>query len=314
MLLHTYIPHFILSYNHASFVDLKYHSHPNAPMLLSASYFVADFTKGTKIIDEPGKYKLCEDIVFNPNAPTGNSLSDGAFDPDYDLYDKNNYGLGFFAAIAISAPNVEIYLNCHTIEQSAGHALMQRFFAIFELANSPFLPNVGPANFVGEGSPFASASNVVIQGPGIIGRSSHHGIHGNENSNITIQDVVFKDFEVAAVSLNNVDDLTIEGCTIPHNRQNVPILGSFSAATQIRPYGKKLAELGYGMDIKGEWTSAEELYANLVTSIDNVWDDVITHGFIDQANHPDEYNLFNNEFKVVDGPCYAFVAHGKGPP
>ena len=78
--------------------------------------------------------------------------------------------------MAIAADDVTLYLNGHTIEQSAGHALMQRFFAVIELANSPFISNAGPAQFVsGGGSAYAAASNVNILGPGTIGRSSHHG-------------------------------------------------------------------------------------------------------------------------------------------
>ena len=116
--------------------------------------------------------------------------------PDFNVYDEKAYGMGFFAAIAISASDVEIYLNNFSIEQSASHALMQRFFAIIELANSPFLESVGPAQFVGDGG-FKSASKVLIQGPGRIGRSAHHGVHGNENQDITIH--TFQEFEVAAV-------------------------------------------------------------------------------------------------------------------
>ena len=33
------------------------------------------------------------------------------------------------------------------------------------------------------------------------------GIHGNDNSNVKIAAVEFRDFEVAAVALNNVDNL-----------------------------------------------------------------------------------------------------------
>lgn len=61
------------------------------------------------------------------------------------------------------------------MEQSVGHALFQRFFALIELNSSPFSPGVGPAQFVGDGDTFAAASNVRILGPGTLGRSSHHG-------------------------------------------------------------------------------------------------------------------------------------------
>ena len=173
--------------------------------------------------------------MFHPNGPEiGSTPAQNAFDPDFSVYDANFYGLGFFSAIAISASDVNLYLNCHSIEQSNGHALFQRFFAVIELANSPFIRNAGPANFVGEKTRFKAAKGVVIQGPGTIGRSSHHGIHGNNNKNVRIKNVTFKDFEVAAVALNNVDDATIMNCDIPNNRHDVPVLGSFSAARMLR--------------------------------------------------------------------------------
>ena len=123
---------------------------------------------GTVIISEPGNYKLCEDISFGPNSPS--------FDPIFDgYYSANNYGLGFFAAVAITTSDVKLFLNGHTIEQTAEHALMQRFFSVVELANSPFIESAGPAQFVGDNEWFSPASNVEIVGPGTIGRSSHHG-------------------------------------------------------------------------------------------------------------------------------------------
>ena len=36
-------------------------------------------------------------------------------------------------------------------------------------------------------------------------------------------------------------------------------------------------------------------------------------GFIDSVSHPNEFKLFNNPHHVIDGPCYAFLVHGKGP-
>jgi hypothetical protein len=60
------------------------------------------------------------------------------------------------------------------------------------------------------------------------------GIHGNDNNNVIIQSIHFRDFEVAAVSLNNVRSLIIEDCNIERNRQDIPVLGMFSAARFIR--------------------------------------------------------------------------------
>jgi len=284
----------------------------------------ADFDQGTKIITSPGTYKLCEDISFFPNGPAPGELPDeDAFDPVFDgTYSSNGYGLGFFSAIAIASEGVTINLNNHTIEQSAGHALMQRFFAVIELASSPFIPGVGPAQFVNDDENFITASDVQILGPGTIGRSSHHGIHGNGNTNVTIANVMFRDFEVAAVSLNKVDILEISGCHVVQNRHDVPVVGIFSAARFLRPYGKILKNLRpkYKVDLydptsgRVETKRAGDIYDKLIASIENVYNDVVLgNGHIDPISHPEEHHLFDNPFKVVDGPCYVFVVHGKGP-
>lgn len=268
------------------------------------------------IIDAPGNYKLCEDISFSPGLSKGATVTkadmETLFDPDFSKYDPNSFGLGFFAAIAITADDVTLFLNGCTIEQSVEHALMQRFFAVIELASAPFIPSVGPAQFVGA-TGFKAAKNVKILGPGTIGRSSHHGIHGNDNVDVEISGIVFEDFEVAAVSLNNVDNLLIEDNVIPHNRQDVPVLGMFSSARLIRPYGKKLADEGFNMMLRGQGVTAAEVYDALLESIFNVFSDVRASGEISAVNHAEDYGLYNNRFRAVDGPCYAFLVHGKGP-
>jgi len=121
----------------------------------------------------------------------GDLPSDDAFDPKIDdIYKDNEFGMGFFAAICIACSVVTLHLNDFKIEQSKGHALMQRFFALIELASSPFIPDVGPANFVSD--KFMPAVNVKILGPGTIGRSSHHGkftVVKNSLSNVTSRPV-----------------------------------------------------------------------------------------------------------------------------
>jgi hypothetical protein len=280
------------------------------------------FDAGTFIIDQPGSsYKLCDDIIFCPHnnidvaSATDEEIAQ-AFDPIEQgnaQYSNNEYALGFFAAIAVQADDVSISLNGHSIAQCREHALMQRFFAVIELASAPFNDNIGPHDFVS--STFTPANNFKLTGPGIVGLSSHHGIHGNENNNVEILGVTFKDFEVGAVSLNNVKGLTIKNCDIPNNRQDVPILGSFSAALQIRPYLKQLkaSNPGYSMTLGGAVKSVEDVYATLVNHIANVYKDVMENGVIDEATHFDEYSLYNNPKRVVDGPCYVFLVHGKGP-
>ncbi|KAL3915508.1 MAG: hypothetical protein SGILL_005619 [Bacillariaceae sp.] len=228
------------------------------------------------------------------------------FDPEFDNFSKNAFGLGFFAAISVQASGVTIDLNGKTLEQSPEHALMQRYFALIELASSPFIQSVGPAQFVGEDETFEPANNIVIKGPGTLGRSAHHGIHGNENSNVVITKITFTDFEVAAVSLNKVNYLTIADNEIKQNRHDVPVVGAFSAARFIRPYLMKLKKMKYKMMLRGEEVEAKEVLRNLMKSIKNVYRDVSKEGFINKNKHPEEFRLFDNPHRVVD-------VHGKGP-
>lgn len=72
---------------------------------------------------------------------------------------------------------------------------------------------------------------------------------------------------------------------------------------RLRPYGKILKELGYTMNLRGVEMSAAVVYDALIQSINNVYDDVINgSGFINPIKHQPEYQLFNNPFKVIDGP------------
>lgn len=100
------------------------------------------------------------------------------------------------------------------------------------------------------------------------------------------------------------------------------------------------------MTLRGQRTTASDLYDSLLDSINVVFEDVVHggEGQIDPVAHPVEYALYDNRFKVVDGPwcvcfvlflfflyrmtivscanawllllfllSYAFLVHGKGP-
>lgn len=129
-------------------------------------------------MDEPGTYKLCEDIVFNPFPPVGDETPAESYDVHFEgVYNRSSFGLGFFSAISVVASHVTIMLNGFTLEQSVEHSLMQRYFALIELANAPFIKDTGPAQFVSQGECFERAKNVNIIGPGTLGRSAHHGAY-----------------------------------------------------------------------------------------------------------------------------------------
>ncbi len=286
----------------------------------------SDFEDGTYQIKTSGTYRLVEDISFNPH-PVGSLSDDGVTvldaytagrpfpsqlgDPDDGKYDPAAFGIGFFAAITIEANNVVLDLNGHTIEQNAEHALLQRFFAVIELADQPFIPGQGPSDFGGE---LKSAKDVTIK-DGTIGRSAHHGIHGNGNKKVKIENVNFEDFEVAAVALNGVKELEIKHSNAT-NREDVPITGTFSNARFISAYVDWLVgnSSTTTLTVQGVALTATQIRDALRSSINNVHEDVIVDGlgFIDDVQHPDEYALYHNKHGVVDGNAYGYLVNQFG--
>ena len=319
----------------------------------------SDFRHGTVVIDRPGTYRLAEDISFNPNSPETltAAVASGAIPPALALalelplpparvdayrsgrplptqfrvgggevftpggpldarYDPAAFGLGFFAAIVVAAEDVVLDLGGHTIAQSAEHALLQRFFSVVSLADRPFVPGQGPSDF---GAALRAARNVVVRN-GTIGRSAHHGIHGNANENVTIRAVDFVDYEVAAVALNGVRGLTVEDVT-GVNRKDVPVLGTWSAARFIAPYLDELVRTGANttLTVQGRTRSAAEVRAALRASVNRVHADVVggrsrpgERAAIDRERHPDEHALFHNPHGVVDGNSYSFLVNPLG--
>jgi hypothetical protein len=64
-----------------------------------------------------------------------------------------------------------------------------------------------------------------------------------------------------------------------------------------------LKDFGFEMNLRGEMTTAAAAYDALVASINNVYDDVVNGpGVIDPAAHAMEFDLYDNLFRVVDGP------------
>ena len=137
----------------------------------------SDFNFGTYRIRESGRYRLGENISFKPNGDTNfrPKASQASLYPTSGA--EGAYRLGFFAAITVETSDVVLDLNGFSLDQHRDHALQQRFFSLIELADQPFIPRQGPADF---GSSILAASKVVVQN-GRLGLSSHHGIHGNDN-------------------------------------------------------------------------------------------------------------------------------------
>ena len=284
----------------------------------------SDFTTGTYLIKTPGRYCLVEDVSFNPNSLEYMQANVDRFAHPYNTsdvlpsqythrggpYDPSAFGIGFFAAIAISADGVELDLNGHLLEQSKEHNLQQRFYANIELADRPFISGQGPHSF----GALNAAKNVIVKN-GRLGRSSHHGIHGNDNENVLLQDLVITDWEVASVALNHVKGLVVERVRAA-SRNDIPVVGRFSVGRFLRPYINCLVDSGapYALRVQGQTKTVHDIQEELRHALSRVFHDIVERGEgrINSNKHPAEYALFHNKLGVVDGNAYGFLVNSRG--
>lgn len=186
--------------------------------------YQTDFANGSFRINSSITFELQEDIVFDPD-PSMPAL----YDPWYPQGD--GYFLGFFAAIVIEGDGITVDCRGHSIKMSKKFHKLQRFFSIIELGSRPFIPKAGPpplANPRLSPGTLRLANNVVIKNCKL-GRSSHHGIHGNGADGVLIQNTSIEDFEVGGISLNDCRKVRINHVQIgPSMRETFS--GSLSQA------------------------------------------------------------------------------------
>jgi len=293
-------------------IYLKQNHFVNGTVILHNEYYIAtnpDTYKTEKIFIKqiPNTklvYKLVENIVFNPNSNNIDMLIDQGIPKKEQLvsnggyYHDMAYGIGFFAALVVSGNNYEIDMNKCILEQSYQHSIRQRFFALIETANAPFLPKSGPHDFI---DIIQAASYVTIKN-GVFGRSSHHGIHGNNNTNLNFIDLTFYDFEVAAIALNGGSYNTFENIHVMKNNHNIPVLGMWSAALFLYPYIDYLSiyNPNFILDISGKKKTSKQIYKIYKHTVEKVLKELSVRHY---TNNP----LFNNPKKIIDGPFYGIL-------
>ena len=123
---------------------------------------------------------------------------------------RDEYFMGFFAGITVEADDVVIDLGGHRLAMSTPFYYQQRFFSVIALKSVAFPLNQGPGVF---GTEPLYPSNVVVKN-GEIGLSSHHGIHGHYNSDVTIEDVHIYDFETHGVEMSYFQNLKMKNVEI----------------------------------------------------------------------------------------------------
>ena len=279
----------------------------NTPIVLTN----ADFVNGTYRIRTSGVYKLSENIVFNPNAsddhmPTQQQINSG----EYPVMPAGPYHLGFFAAISVEANNVVIDLNGYRIDQHIAHQLQQRFYSCIELGSSPFIVSQGPSNF---GNTVVYPEKVLIRN-GTLGKSSHHGIHGNSSKDIIISDVNITAFEVAGLAINGSTNILCRNVRIHDNELNIPVVATYSQSRFIRSFLRNIindnGSPGPLITIKGVSKSGLDILNELEAEMANVYD-VVVNGNGDISDYPNAL-FYENTHVGVDGCIYGMAFNTVG--
>lgn len=279
----------------------------------------SDFSNGTYRIKTPGIYKLTENIVFSPNSNvfTSENCMDlknvldnfHPTDQQSEEYPKPPYQFGFFAAITIECDDVVIDLNNFSIEQSMMHYIHQRFFSIIELNKSPFIKTQGPSDFGDAKTNNGDFPKNICIKNGLLGRSSHHSIHGNGNKNVLLENLTIKDFEVAAIALNGSENLICRFIDIPNSLQNVPINFLFSNALYTRRflYDLYLHNQDAHLNVNGLTNkSVKQIICELQ-------DEMIRGVYLPLKNNkPISSELFINKKNLPEGNIYGIVVNGLG--
>eukprot|EP00486_Rosalina_sp_Unknown_P000394 CAMPEP_0201564468 /NCGR_PEP_ID=MMETSP0190_2-20130828/2768_1 /ASSEMBLY_ACC=CAM_ASM_000263 /TAXON_ID=37353 /ORGANISM="Rosalina sp." /LENGTH=454 /DNA_ID=CAMNT_0047980673 /DNA_START=491 /DNA_END=1851 /DNA_ORIENTATION=- len=300
-----------------------------------------DFLYGTYRITEPGTYIFTEDVEFNFNAPSDEDRESELYSPNSyeDLwwfpkpdgsqeeeYEGGStwsgpYQLGFFTGITVECDDVVIDLNGHTVGMSEEFYLQQRFFSIIELATKNFVSGQGPVDF---GPYLNSASNVIIKN-GALSRASHHCIHGNGATSITIDNIHAYNFDVAGIQLNGFDDITITNSEIGPSALP-PLNGRYlHARTLLRRY-KHLVD-NYGdnelafferdtltvRDYVDELIEQMDMVYNYLTSDDDDYLDNIDEDDMERWLKAKELFLNPSEYQHGDGGVvYGILLNSRG--
>ena len=272
-----------------------------------------DFKHGTYRITKPGYYKLTENISFAPNANISQNTSPNGKNVLYNFqptpeqlasgeYPFHPFHLGFFAAITVEANDVVIDLNGFTLSQHPMHYLQQRFFACIELANTPFIFGQGPGNF----GNLVAPKRVYIKN-GYIGRSSHHGIHGNGMESVILENISISHTEIAGIALNGGKNMIFRNISISQNNHDVPVLASYSHAMFIRPflYSLQTKNKDAVLNVNGTPVSVGDVITKLET-------EMINHVYLPFKNNQKVTGFFDNPTKLPDGAVYGILLHPLG--
>lgn len=274
-----------------------------------------DFRDGTYRIKKSGIYKLMENIEFSPNNNTEKSMNCNDFinvldnfHPKYpeqiNDYPSPPYQFGFFAAITIECDNVIIDMNYKKLSQSHTHYFHQRFYSNIELNKSPFITGQGPSNF-GE---IEFPKNICIKN-GILGKSSHHSIHGNGNKNILLENLTITEYEVAGIAINGGENMIFRDIKIKDSSKIVDINFLYSNALYTRRFLYQLIKKNPNayLNIKGK---NKKYVSQILCELQDEMINKVYKFIIKKEQH--QSNLFLNKSKLPEGNIYGIVLNTIG--
>ena len=222
----------------------------------------------------------------------------------------NNKGM------TVEVDNVIINLNGYTFNMEKKFYLQQRFFSLIELSSKMFEPIQGPSAWGFDDEYYAT--NVEIKGPGILGITSHHGIHGNLAQNVYIHDLDVQHFDVAGIACNGCEELTIENVIIGPQNNQIPTLGRYTHARAFLPRLKHLNDK-FGDELITFYGRAQTTVSKLCSRMVNQMD-MIYNNWINNKEYDDNdkewiaaKKIFKNPTGWMDGgSSYGLVINGKG--
>jgi hypothetical protein len=269
-----------------------------------------DFMNGTYRITKSGVYKLSESIVFNPNHTNDHKPTQAQIDSgEYPVAPNGPYHMGFFAAISIETDHVILDLNGFRIDQHVSHQIQQRFYSSIELGSSPFVPKQGPSNF---GKTVSFPSYVLVKN-GVLGRSSHHGIHGNNTTNMVIQDVEITDFEQAGWALNGCSYVWMKRIHVHKNNQ-APVVATYSQARFLLPFLDSILNTTGGPELELQLSGVSKKGITIRTELTDAMNhvhEVLVSGTGDISSM-ESARIFENTATGLDGNVYGGVFHASG--
>lgn len=282
-----------------------YHDDPEAFAGFPVELRQADFANGTLRLTTSGYFFLAENVAFNPNP-------ENDFQPyaNQSEYASVAYSLGFFAALTFESPDIVLDLRGFTLEQSTAHALAQRFFAIVELGEAPFMGGQGPAAF----TPDLTIVDGAFIINGVLGHTAHHGVHGNTGDRVLLRDLVFRDYELAAVSLNGFREVVVENIHAEGTFTQIPVVARWSTMRFLKPFIALALSLSGGANPteEAELVAARDVLASLEA---DVFEDIVTDGLplINASAHPQAAATFSSGDGIFDGgAAYGMVFYPVG--